>query len=244
MFEHKEQKPIKLRIALDFDGTMTALKGSDTVSSDLYQSLIDEKNAVQAVEPVLDEFDEPIIVDGKEVMEPVLNAEGKPKWDPMSSKFKENLVELLKSALEKKENEDFKIFPESIEFIKTMLSHEADVVICSRNQKEYIAAMLEIASLDKSEIAKITIYDEKDLEKDPDRSKEEILKQHVKVKGKAEIGFAYDDNADDHGDMMDALKESCKQVEGSREATGGFKWRDIAKDVAKAAGFDTPQLKA
>jgi len=211
---NKESNEVLIRCYLDFDGTLSGIVGSDTVNSELYESL-------QIKNKPTDDYADASFIDKKE------------------------MLARMEAGFKKEENKGMMMSQEAADFVSKMIQKNADIIIISKNRKDYINAVLELAGL--GDIAnKISIKDIRDIEEHDEGDKRNMVLNHEKsVKQKATIVVIGDDNPDDFDDMYRALQESGYSKDDVLAYTadaGQFKWADNTKEVLVKAALKTPDL--
>ncbi len=149
-----------------------------------------------------------------------------PNQDYNLAKFKPNLVGLLKNAaMDKSMPKEAGLAPGVLEFIESTLSQSGDINIISRNRKEYIQAVLELAGLSQEKLAKLTIKGVKELTNDKGTTVT-LLKGE---KPKAIKTIICDDDANDYKLMVNAVKDASgrTQIIGYNEKPGLFNWAEV-----------------
>jgi hypothetical protein len=145
------------------------------------------------------------------------------------------MIATLKEGLEKPENASMKMVNGALDFINNMIESKAEVVIVSRNRKEYIEALLVSEGLAEQQLNHIIIKDIKDLLKRGNK-KNIVLDHEQEAKTAAQTTVVCDDDAQDFELMKQAIEENIQN--GAQTAlvsqcanTGTHQWDTIAYTI-------------
>ncbi len=126
----------------------------------------------------------------------------------------------------KKFDKLMQVKPDFIEFLKKF--SDADIVIVSKNRKEYILASLVAAGLADEIIQKITIYDVKSMQ---GKNKGYIVAEHENTHPPADVIVVGDDNGSDFTRMTNALANSSAIILPFTGKAGEINFDTVTKDV-------------
>ncbi|EKD72249.1 MAG: hypothetical protein ACD_45C00730G0003 [uncultured bacterium] len=119
------------------------------------------------------------------------------------------MVAKLQAGLKEEKNKDMGLVEGAAKFLQTMLNYNAEIVLVSKNRKEYIAAVLQAAGMSKQNISKILIIDRNDLMK-VGGSKERAVTEYLKdpAHKAAAITVVSDDDLKDFFAMRQAVTDA------------------------------------
>ena len=113
---------------------------------------------------------------------------------------------IMRAILAKPTNTNLRLKPDVAEYLPMALSRNADIVIVSRNRREYIEAILSVGGLTDDEIEKIKIYDIRDIRSNYN-SKGIVIANHEDLREKpANITVICDDDLNGLYSMEYAVK--------------------------------------
>src|SRR5579862_1489882 len=138
------------------------------------------------------------------------------------SKSHEQLVSLLKNCSE------YGLADGTLEFLKEYLEKNNEIIIISRNDRKYIAAMFEASGLNPALSSKIKIYDAADLSL-VDGDKGKIVEKHEQSQPIADEIIVCDDNPTDANSMFSAIIKNTNNIHASCFVclSGHFDWQQI-----------------
>jgi len=179
--ESNEIKKPKIRCYLDFDGTLTKSSGLLTIESEFYRSLF--VNPSQVTSGNYDKTETEGGVNLKTEEE---------RWELIKNEFKE----------EGSQFSNLLITESAKRLLKMMIEINADIIVVSKNRKEYIKDMFKWAGFSKEEITKFTIYDVRDY----GGNKFDRVTEHEMKLNKPAAGIVIaDDSKGDYDQMLFAI---------------------------------------
>lgn len=195
------RKNKKIEILTDFDGTLTEIPGGDLVFTDFFQNLQLEKDA-----------------------------------DYLSQLFPlADLVAMMKEEFSEYEQENSardprRISQAAVSFLKNMLKNQdVGIYIITRNNPEYVSAMLAYERFSSEEIEQLPIVN---------ANKYTAASQYMMDKT-PQVVYVFDDNLSDAKDMAAGAKtQTCGEIVMVSEAPGHFAWTTYEQDILqKLKGF-------
>lgn len=144
------------------------------------------------------------------------------------------MVSKLKEGFEKPEYKTMQMSDGAFKFLDDMLDLNAEIILISRNRKEYIRAVLLNAGMSLEKLAKIDINDVNTLH----AGKYGVVTGiERKATTKAQVTVVCDDDHGDYTQMTGAVKNanSATTLVSHCEAPGKFNWSEISKEAQEKA---------